>query len=254
MMVKSIACMVFGCLLAPPLVAQTSARALDRAPDSRITDSAGFVSARRDVMYRSIGVRHLRAGDPEAAAESFRRAARYADKISQAAYAEMLWEENGMMRDRALAYAWMDLAAERGTTPLLAKREAYWEALTTEEQARAIEVGQALYAEYGDAVAQRRQEPQMRRAKNTGTGTRLGSYTGNLRVIPANELMGNIWSTTVQGAAGIDGSAYYANRYWVPEQHWQREEAEIERSLMPRVRVGDLESRPSDDEERARDD
>lgn len=207
----------------------------------RITKSQGFVSARRDLFHREQGIRHLNDGHYAAAAEAFRNASRYADKISQAAYAELLWEGHGMAQDRALAYAWMDLAAERGSRPLLAKRELYWEALSEPERARALDIGKAVYDEYGDDVAQPRQEREMQRARRNVTGSRLGAVSGSLRIIPASEIMGNDWTRSIQAMGGISGHEYYADHYWVPEEHWKRQDDELERGLIPRVRVGEFE-------------
>src|SRR3546814_9279963 len=67
--------------------------------------------------------------------------------------AEMLWNGDGVERDRALAYAWMDLAAERGYAGFLGLRERYWSALDEAGRARALEAGQEVYAHYGDAAA-----------------------------------------------------------------------------------------------------
>lgn len=234
--------MLTGVLLATPAW-HGSAVAAPQADqdDTRITQSPGFISARRDVLHRMHGIRHMDAGQYAAAAEQFRTAARYADKISQAAYAEMLWDGVGVAQDRALAYAWMDLAAERGTRALLIKRERFWLDLSEAERARALEIGQQVYAEYGDDVAKPRQERIMRLARRNATGSRVGAATGNLRVVPASELMGNDWAHSLQRASGIDGEDYYADKYWAPEQHWQRQEREIERALIPRVRIGEIE-------------
>ena len=76
----------------------------------------------------------LKRGNPVRAAYYFKRSARYADKASQAAYAEMLWEGRGIERDRALAYVWMDLAAERDDSPLVSFRERYWAGLDEAER------------------------------------------------------------------------------------------------------------------------
>ncbi|HGM5925234.1 TPA: hypothetical protein ACKP5H_003249 [Stenotrophomonas maltophilia] len=56
----------------------------------------------------------------------------------------MLWNGQGGPADRALGYAWMDLAAERGTEWLVAQRERFWEALSPDERERAVREGRSL--------------------------------------------------------------------------------------------------------------
>ena len=156
-------------------------------PNPKITGSEGYASARPDVLYRERGVKHLRSGRYVAAADAFKAAARYADKMSQTVYAELLWDGLGVEQDRPLAYAWMDLAAERGDKTLLAKRESYWSQLDEAERQHALQVGQAVYAEYGDDVAKPRQERKMRQARKHSTGSRTGAGTQNLRVYLAED-------------------------------------------------------------------
>src|SRR5687767_3169796 len=83
--------------------------------DADIVTSRGFLSSHPDHYYRQLGIQAMADGRNSQARGYFRQAARYADKLSQGALAEMLWRGKGGDADRALGYAWMDLAAERGT-------------------------------------------------------------------------------------------------------------------------------------------
>ena len=67
--------------------------------------SETFLSDHPDMLNRKRAMEELERGKPERAAEYFERSAYYADKQSQAAYAEMLWEGRGMPQDKAAAYA-----------------------------------------------------------------------------------------------------------------------------------------------------
>ena len=58
----------------------------------------------------------------------------------------MYWKGLGVVRDRPIGYAWMDLAAERMYPNFTILRERYWSELDQAEQAAAIERGQALLA------------------------------------------------------------------------------------------------------------
>jgi hypothetical protein len=209
--------------------------------DPAVLAAVLYTSAHPDLYNRSLGFRSLEDGLPEAAHGQFLRAARHADKPSQAMLAEMYWKGLGVPRDRATGYAWMDLAAERHYRGFILLREAYWAELDEAERARALEVGQALYAEYGDDVAKPRQERAMQRARRATTGSRTG-FVGALKVrVPGPG------GSTVE----VDGSRFYAARYWRPEAYWAWQD-EIWISPLPatRVDVGDIEAvaaPPADD-------
>src|SRR5690606_28897828 len=131
-----------------------------KAPPDPLADplmiQAGFLSSHPDLRYRILGFERYKQGRHEEAIRFFRRAAFYADKPSQAMVAEMLWKGEGEAQDRAQAYAWMDMAAERGYPELLGLRERYWAGLDEEARARVVEVGQEVYAKYGDEAARPR--------------------------------------------------------------------------------------------------
>src|SRR5690554_4984638 len=119
-----------------------------------LINSAGFLAAHPDLNNRHRGMQAYEDGRHQAALTYFRRGARYADKASQAMVAEMLWKGEGGERDPALAYAWMDLAAERGYPGFTVLRERYWAQLDQRQRQEAVARGEQVYAEYGDAVAQ----------------------------------------------------------------------------------------------------
>ena len=98
--------------------------------------TAGFLAAHPDIHYRTKGMQAIDAGRPADALRYFMRAAFYADKPSQAMIAEMLWNGEGQAKDPALAYAWMDLAAERKYTLFVQQRERYWKAMDDAARAR----------------------------------------------------------------------------------------------------------------------
>jgi hypothetical protein len=107
--VASVALLVLT--IAGPAGAQ---RPPERAGSEEVVNNPGFLSAHQDLLWRRRALRAYGKGYPSRAAVYLQRAAKYADKPSQATYAEMLWNGDGVERDRALAYVWMDLAAERG--------------------------------------------------------------------------------------------------------------------------------------------
>ncbi|MDZ4326665.1 MAG: hypothetical protein U1A73_16845, partial [Pseudomonas sp.] len=146
-------------LLAVPVSGQNALR--DQQVDLALISSNAFLAGHPDMLYRKWADDAYKQGRYESALRFYKRSARYADKASQGRVAEMYWAGEGVAQDRAVAYAWMDLAAERGYRIILAIRERYWAELTEAERERASEVGQAVYAEYGDDVAKKRLERAM---------------------------------------------------------------------------------------------
>jgi len=196
------------------------------ARQQAILSSETFLSDHPDMLNRLRAMQALDKGDFVSAANYFRRSAHYADKQSQAAYAEMLWKGQGVPQDRAEAYAWMDLAAERGYPLFLSFREKYWDALDEEERRRAVEVGQQVYAEYGDDVAKPRMYKILRRALRKVTGSRTG-FVGRLTII-------------IPGVGTFDGNTYYNKRFWEPKQYWEWQEEVVAGAREGKVIVGDL--------------
>src|SRR5690606_33085954 len=108
--------------------------------------------------------------------------------------------------------AWMDLAAQRGYPSLVALRERYWSELDAEQRRLALEVGQGIYAEYGDDVAKERIRHRLERERRKITGSRVG-FVGALSVYVPFE----------GGWKRLSGTEYYDDKYWVPAKYfaWQ---------------------------------
>lgn len=184
-----------------------------REQTNAITQSDSFMSGHPDLRWRTEGVESYGKGHFEEAMKRFKRAARYADKPSQAMVAEMYWRGEGVPQDRALGYVWIEMAAERGYRDFLAKREFFWKNMSQGERDRALADGVAIFDEFGDAMAKPRIERELRRARSQTTGSRTG-HVGALTIMISN------------GAGGfmeVDGSQYYASKYWEPKEYfnWQ---------------------------------
>lgn len=197
--------------------------------------TSDFLLYHPDQSFRLDGLRAYADGKYDFALRDFRAAARYADKPSQAMLASMYWEGKGVPQDRALAYAWMDLAAERGYPWLLADRERYWNAMSEDERQRAIDVGQTVYAEYGDAAAQPRLEVWLHRGKFQSTGSHAG-FVGNLEIHRMSAFGGL--------SAGFDANTYYAARYWQGPQYWGWANGAWHPDAKGKVDIGHLEAVP----------
>lgn len=194
----------------------------------------GFLSAHPDLRWRREALHAYANKRYDQAMEYFLRAARHADKPAQAMIAEMYWTGTGVVQDRALGYAWMDLAAERFYSNFIIKREEYWRALSEAEQRDAIVRGQPLLAEYGDDVAKPRMAKVLRKRRSV-TGSRVG-FVGNLEIIPFTGPYAGTGMT-------LRGDEYYAPKYWQPDKYfeWQDEVWDAPAARKGRVKVGEIE-------------
>lgn len=202
---------------------------IDPAADPMMR-AAGFLEAHPDIRYRLLGLDEYRNNNYADALRFFQRAAYYADKPSQGMVAEMYWSGQGIAQDRALAYAWMDLAAERGYQGFIGLRERYWNALDSIERQRALSEGEEVYARYGDAAAQERIARVLRRGHKKLTGSRTG-FVGNVQV----------YVPTAGGFAQIDGSKFWDSRYWDPQEYRQWQDSVWMTPRIGRVDVGEFE-------------
>lgn len=212
--------------LALPLLAS------ERLDNPDIVNSDGFLRGHPDIRWRQEGLRHYEDGDYANALKYFRRAARYSDKPAQGMVAQMLWRGEGIERDPALAYAWMDLASERHYRVMLVQRELYWAALDATQQQRAIELGEGLYAEYGDVAARPRLEKALRRERRGSVGSRTGSGAGAVTIV----------LQTPMGTTTVDGSQFYHPDYWEPERYRELQDRDWKGPPKGIVEIGPLQS------------
>lgn len=154
--------------------------------DKKVMDTPTFRQFHPDLRWRFDAIEAMERGDETIARRCFLRAARFGDKLSRAMIAEMYWTGSVGPRDRELGYAWMDLAAERGSTPWLIQRESYWRELDRSGRESAIRRGEAVYAEYGDAVALPRLRERLRRGQRQVTGSRVGAVGSVVAIYPGS--------------------------------------------------------------------
>ncbi|QGW63757.1 hypothetical protein GOY17_01785 [Lysobacter soli] len=167
-------------------------------------------------LQRVFGLKSYLRGDGEDAVDHFMTAARYADKYSQHYLSLMYWHGAGVAEDRAQAYVWADLAAERGSRTLLLIREKMWSQLTPSEQAHALALGGDFYARYGDEVAKPRAEGLMRAFARDMTGSRLGYRSQPLDIV--SQPVNGAFATKV----GANVAAYHVADVVTPDQLYDR--------------------------------
>jgi hypothetical protein len=190
--------------------------------------AAGFLDSHPDLLYRSRGLDRYGEREYDEAFQQFRRAAYYSDKPSQAIVGEMLWIGLGAPKDRALAYVWMDLAAERGYLSFVEKRKLYWDQLDESERIRAEREGAAIRADYGDAVAEQRLHYMLRRERSKMTGSRLASLANPVQI-------------SVPGVGTLDSSQYYHPKYWEPKEYRAWQDSIWQELRIGKVSVGDVQ-------------
>lgn len=219
---------VLPLLLTLAVSALVPAKAEMRVPQE-IVQSSHFLHWHPDLKFRRNGFLAWERGAHGEALERFRRAAWFGDKPSQAMLGEMHWKGEGMPQDRALAYAWMDLAAERGNPTFVGFREKYWAALTPAERERSVEVGQDLYLRYGDAVAKERMEHQLRKGRMYFTGSRASP-------VPMGKLTVLVPSPS-GGVTALRGEMAYQKRMWAAKEYFEWQDEILGKPLIPRVEL-----------------
>lgn len=222
----------FACLLllaslpsrgANPLMPQYSEQ------DDKILSSAPYLSGHPDLRWRNEGLDLLQQREFGAAIEHFLRAARHADKASQALIAQMHWKGEGVPLDRALGYVWMDLAAERLYPGYVELRERYGKQMDAAERERALEIGEAVFAEYGDNVAKPRMEGVLRRHRSRGGSLGADDYQGSP---PGIGMSGGTPGTPLRG--------FHDARFWKPDAYWTWQDETYESLGAPKSRVRKL--------------
>ncbi|MGE8218609.1 MAG: hypothetical protein ACN6OU_02505 [Stenotrophomonas acidaminiphila] len=228
-------------LLLSLALASSPAGAAEKPPADPTSDpvmvTSGFLSGHPDLRFRLLALQKRSEGKMEAAFGFFQRAAYYGDKPSAGMVAEMLWDGTGTAKDRASAYAWMDLAAERGYEGFLDLRERYWAMLDEAERKQAITAGQDIYARYGDAAALPRIATALRFERRRMTGSRTG-FSANLHIIVP---------TPGGGTELIEGSKFYDERYWDPVQYQQWHDSIWRKPRVARVDIGEVSQLPQAD-------
>lgn len=202
--------------------------------DKLISNSPTFISQHPDLLHRLRGLEAYNKLRYSEAFFNFKRAAKYADKPSQGMMAEMLWKGEGVPVDKIRAYAWIDIAAERGYPTMVLSREKMWSLLSEEERKQAAIVGLELYKYYGDDVAKKRLENVLRRERNNITGSRLG-FVGYV----------TITIDTPSGPQTVDGEFYYQDKFWKPAEYWKWQDTAWKNPAVGTVNIGPIETKPA---------
>lgn len=184
------------------------------------------------------GNRAYRDGMFREALVKFLESAYWADKLSQYNLGVMHYHGEGVERDPAMAWAWFELAAERGYPQMTGAATAVWKELDDDARERAQTLHADLESRYGDRVALERTAKVMEREWRNRTGSRVGAASGNLQVMDRTMPMGMSES----------GEKYYAQERWDYRQIVEIEKRIFDNLSRGRVEVGDLEAIGEDPE------
>lgn len=218
-----------------------------KALDMTLLSNDVFLRDHPDLRYRRTADEAYQRGDYAQALENYRKSARFGDKLAQGRVAEMLWTGEGLEADRALAYIWMDLAAERGYRVVLALRERYWSELNASQRARVHAEGPAIYAEFGDAAAQPRMKRWLARGSRNVPGSRTGRLSSSADVIVRRNGTGGAPAIfSGPGGPGLVETSmisfradrYYDPAYWDPKLYWQWKDLSFDKVPVGEVDVG----------------
>lgn len=194
-------------------------------------ESRVFIDAHSDLRYRNKGMEAYREGHRRDAFNYFRLASRYADKTSQALVGVMYWTGDGVGKDRALGYAWMDLAASRSYPELLRQRQFYMDQLSDAERAKALLLRGTLDADYGDVAGAKRLTLEIGASRAQVSGSHVG-WVGTV-------------SATYGDNAVEDFSKFDKALHMNTAEYLQVKDVQWQLQMNGRVDVGDPEPMPA---------
>jgi hypothetical protein len=164
----------------------------------------------------------------------FKLGAYYADKPSQISIGLMYLKGEGVHPDAATAFAWIDLASERGYPAYVATRNHLKANLTQDELARAESVRREIALQYADVVAKSRIANELRAGLRRVTGSRAGFDSG-VEFLPVEELFPSAFLGKKEATVCAHG--FWAAECWQPDLYF----AMRDRQLNATVTVGPVE-------------
>lgn len=146
--------------------------AIERDPDLGVGYSEHVPSARE--MQR--GRRNYQSGNYMRAFGHYLNAAWWADKFAQYNIGVMYLRGEGVEFDPVRAWAWLELAAERGYPDMVLVADDLYRLLDEEQQREGRRILEdELLPDYGDATRVEATARRMERERRKATGTRTGS-------------------------------------------------------------------------------
>ncbi len=168
----------------------------------------------------------------------FELGAYYADKPSQFSLGLMHLNGEGVAKDPITAFAWFDLAAERGYVAFAVTRDRVKAMLTPDQLNQAIELRTALCGRYGDAVAKPRMAAELHEGLARMTGSRTG-FDAGVKFLPLHAIDPAGSASLEDDAFTICANGFWAKDCWQPDAYF----AMRDRQWNATVEVGPLEEK-----------
>lgn len=172
-----------------PVDAKPSSKTIafhDPTADQSNAESGAFNTPSSDgkpgEYYFHLGVQAVTKRDFVHAIAMYKVAASWAYKPAEYNLGVMYLSGQGTAVDLPQAMAWMALAAERDEAQYVRARQLVYANLTPEQFAKANEIWRQLLPTYGDAAALPRAKARWLEARNTATGSRVGSSAAHVEV------------------------------------------------------------------------
>ncbi len=193
-----------------------------------------------DLYGMTQGMLYYSAGKYDAAFKQFESGALYADKLSQLCLGLMYLNGDGVKKDPATGFAWLELAAERGYPQFVATRDEVGKTLNILQLERAKKIHENLAKRYADTVAKPRMAVQLRQGMMNITGSHTGFVNSGLVQVlthrPHCEQALIIGGRMVPQIGCGAMNAFLAKDNWDPKQYF----AARDREWIPLVKVGPL--------------
>jgi uncharacterized protein len=188
--------------------------------------------------YQSLieGSRSYKAGQYASAKSKFKQAAYWADKLAQFNLGVMNYHGHGVRQNQARAWAWFELAAERGYPEMVEMARLVHEDLSETQRARGQRIlEQELRPEYGDDARVEHVARHMERERRRVTGSRTGFVSGNLQIVD-------------RSGRNRSGDDYFRPEAWDFHQVIELETRVFQALASGKVTLTDLEFIDDDDE------
>ena len=236
---------VFGAVVASGAGAATAAAQAEDAQMAQTLEAMKNASTwgHPDLFGMTVGMRRYAHHQYRDALHYFEIGALYADKLSQLSIGLMHLNGEGTPKNALLAYAWFDLAAERGYPSFVATRDELKAQLGPAQLTEAMTLRAALALRYADAAAKPRMALELRLGQMQFTGSRTGfdsgvTQIGSARCGPALIIGGRAVPQIGCGAF----NPFLQKDNWEPNLYF----AARDREWMPNVKVGAPEARTGD--------
>ena len=154
----------------------------DSSEDNSRSFNTPTEDGRPGEYYFALGVQAVRKGDYVHAIAMYKVAASWAYKPAEYNLGVMYLNGQGSSVDLPQAMAWMALAAERNDPQYVRARQLVYAHLTPEQFAQANEIWRGLLPTYGDEATLPRAKARWCEARESATGSRVGSAAAHVEV------------------------------------------------------------------------